>query len=69
MHRPVAAGTVACGRLLLAIGLVTWVVAPVAAATTTNATSVATDQSFSGFTVGAAVVAVLVGGAYWYYRH
>jgi hypothetical protein len=39
-----------------------------AAAATTNATSVATDQTFSGFTLGAAVVAVLVGGVYWYYR-
>jgi hypothetical protein len=38
-------------------------------ATVTADTSVATDRSISGFTVGAAVIAVLVGGSVWYFRH
>jgi hypothetical protein len=37
--------------------------------TETVDTTVATDRSISGFTVGAAVIAVIVGGSYWYFRH
>ena len=55
------------GALAFAVTIALAGVGVVSAGTTTNATSVATDGSFSGFTVGAAVVAVLVGGGYWYY--
>ena len=66
-HRP-ALVSLAAWASALVLGLA-WTSAQVAAArTTTNATSVATDQTFSGFTLGAAVVAVLVGGAYWYFK-
>jgi hypothetical protein len=60
-------GTAACRRFLLTVVLATWLAAPAAAAPA-NATAVGTDGTFSGFTVGAAVVAVLAGGAYRYYR-
>jgi hypothetical protein len=36
--------------------------------TATDATSVGIEGTFSGFTLGAALLAVLVGGVYWYYR-
>jgi len=39
-----------------------------ATATETVDSSVATDGSVSGFTLTAGLIAVLVGGTYWYYR-